>query len=148
MTNFKNPSQNMALYIRIQARNFYSPLILFRQGVGNECFLDKLNPKYWDEMIYEKENFTNSNPEDTSFPRLPSENALLPGSGIPESGGKILDPSQGFAKKIGKQYEERILESRLGSALPETLFEEALLKDLKFSEKSFCEGFLKRVKHK
>lgn len=148
MVGMHNPNHNMAYYVRIQARDFYSPMVLFRRGIGNECFLDKLNPKYWDEMIYEKENFTNSSARDTSFPRLPSGNALLPNAGIPESGGKVIDSVIPFVKKSARYYEEKILESRLGGALPDSMFEEALLRDLKFSEKTFCEGFIKRVKNK
>lgn len=149
-------SDKLLYYVSMQTKQLELPTLVVRKGYPGEYFIDKLNPKYWDERYYERKNF--SSPErffqetqDPFFQRIRArarEEAIKrdkEGFGSPEE-----SPQQKtFLRKRGNsEIERQILERRLAGVGPAAAVQESLFRNLKFSESSFCDRFLRRVRNR
>ena len=113
--------------------------------------MDKLNPKYWDERYYHTKNFSNpqdlfGNSDDPFFKQIDQiyreEELKKEKESFTSPDNSALDKT--FLRKRGtKNIENKILNHRLKGVAPRSHIHESLFENLKFSETSFCDRFLK-----
>jgi hypothetical protein len=130
--------------------------MVLRKGVKGEYFMDKLNPKYWDEKYYYRKNFFSlknlfKNTEDpflqTIRENIKEEEPKKEKEVFNSPETSSLDKTF-LRKRENRNIEKRILQHRLKGVSPEFTIQESLFENLKFSEESFCDRFLKKIKNK
>lgn len=130
--------------------------MVLRKGFKGEYFMDKLNPKYWDERYYQRENFSTpkeifENSTDSFFNKI-NETYKKEEIKRERENFNPLDVSAinktFLMKRTSIDIENKILDHRLKGTSPKSYFEESLFENLQFSENNFCEKFLKKMKNK
>ena len=140
----------------IQANNYNRPTMVLRKGRTGEFFMDKLNPKYWDEKYYYRKNFFSpknafKNTNNEFFKKIkenikedePKKEKEVFNSPDSSSIDKVF-----LRKREIKNIEKKILQQRLKGLTPQFEIQESLFENLKFSETSFCDRFLKKIKNR
>ena len=153
---FSNISEKLLYYVSIQAKNYIKPTMLLRKGKQGEYFMDKLNPKYWDERYYHRKNFSNpqdlfANSNDPFFKKIDQkyreEEIKKEKESFTSPDNSAIDKTI-LRKRGTKNIENKILNQRLKGIAPRSHIQESLFENLQFSEISFCEKFLKKLKNK
>lgn len=131
--------------------------MVLRKGYANQYFIDKLNPKYWDERYFCRKNFsspqqTEDDAKDTLLSQIKQnfheQETKRENENFNSPNSSLLDKM--FLKKRGdnKNIEDLILKQRLHGVVPKVSVQDSLFENLKFSENTFCDRFLKKIKNK
>ena len=149
-------SERLLYYISMETKSMSLPTMMLRKGNRGEYFIDKLNPKYWDERFYSRENFFSpedvfKNSQDPFFKKIiakaTEEETKKEKEAFNSSDSSLVEKNY-LRKRSNINVENSILEKRLSGVAPAAAVQESLFQNLKFSETTFCERFLKKIKNK
>lgn len=152
----KNISEKLLYYVSIQTKKFELPTMMLRKGIGGQYLIDKLNPKYFDERFFNRENFFSpenvfKKSSDAFFNKIQAmareEEAKKEKEPFNSSESSLVEKVF-LRKRENVNIEKSILEQRLSGVAQASSVQESLFEDLKFSEVTFCERFLKKIKNK
>ena len=149
-------SDKLLYFVSMETKKMGMPSLVMRKGYPGEYFIDKLNPNFWDERHYNRKNFFSSEDVfrnvrdgflDNIHAQAKKEEAKKNKERFSSSESSLADKA--FLRKRGNvNIENRILEQRLAGVAQASAMQESLFENLKFSENSFCDRFLKKIKNK
>lgn len=142
-------------YISFETPLIQRPILLARKGRNKEIFIDKLNPRFYDELTYHKRNFITQNQNMNftknsffgKFYKSLKDDETKKGKESFGSGESVSTDKNLLGKRDSKKLEEEIMEKRLNNFASSYAMQDSLFENLQFPEKSFYEKF-KRIKPK